>query len=130
MAQACCRIQYRSELLSPSSPVRLYVRLILLLATTMCLPGCWHHRVEMVAPEAAEQIPVSFVKDGQTTKSDITEHLGTLAASFEQGRILVFALDKKYRVTASEEKVKFHLVLVFDEEGGQVLQKHSLVRIK
>jgi hypothetical protein len=86
--------------------------------------------VEVVAPEAAEQTPVSFVKDGQTTKSDIAAQFGTLAASFEEGRILVFALDKKYQVTAYERDVKYHLVLVFDESEGQVLQKHSLVRIK
>lgn len=84
----------------------------------------------MVAPEAESRTPVSFIKDGQTTKTEVTSHFGTLAASFEEGRILVFALDKKYQVTAYEGNVKFHLVLVFDEEEPSVVEEHSLVRVK
>lgn len=92
--------------------------------------ACGHHNVEVAVPNPDKETPVSFLEDGQTTRSDIISRFGKLAASFEGGRILVFALDKKYTVTPNEHKVRFHLTLVFNEQDEEILKKHNLVRIK
>ncbi len=104
---------------------------ILFLAALISLAAaCGHHNVEVAVPNPDKETPISFLEDGRTTRSEVISRLGKLAASFEGGRILVFALDKKYTVTPNEDKVRFHLTLVFNEHDEQILSEHSLVRIK
>ena len=123
--------------------------------------GCLNHNVQMVVPKQNEETPISFLKDGQTTKSEVTSRLGEIQAKgseddrtviftldkndrrrvtsklgerqtweSKKGRILIYILDKKYRVASSVDKTRFHLILVFDENDGRILKKHSLVRIR
>jgi hypothetical protein len=53
-----------------------------------------------------------------------------LVREFENGRVLVLNLDKKYRIPSSVQKVKFQMVLVFDKADEGVLIQHSLIRIR
>lgn len=122
--------------------------------------GCGNHAVRVAVPKSVEETPISFLKDGQTTKREVTSRLGgkhewveddgtivfmsdgndrikvvpkreqTPMWEFEDGRILVYALDKKYRVAASANKARFHLTLVFDEINKWILNKHNLVRVR
>ena len=122
--------------------------------------GCGHHKVQMAAPKPNEQTPISFLKNGQTTKGDVFSRFGgsrTLEDSrtivfsddegavkieamlqsgavpireLENGRILVVSLDKKYRIAKSADRTRFHLILVFTGTDGQTLERHGLVRIQ
>jgi hypothetical protein len=104
--------------------------ILFLLAFISLTAACGHHDVGVAVPKPDEEKPVSFLEDDQTTRSEVISRLGKLAASFEGGRILVFALDKEYNVAPNDNKVRFHLTLVFDEHDEEILKKHSLVRIK
>jgi hypothetical protein len=122
--------------------------------------GCGYHSVQIASPAPNEQTPLSFLKDGRTTKTDILARLGepwtledrrilvfgeengsikletksVLGApqiwEMEKGRILIFALDRRFRTVSSANKVQFHLVLVFGDEDNHLLKRHSLIRIK
>ncbi len=123
--------------------------------------GCGNHAVSVVAPEQNKEPALQFLKDGETTRSEVFSRFGEkparksedddaviftmdkdgritgmpkyeerLVREFENGRILIFALDKKYRVPSSVKKAKFHLILVFDETDGKILKRHSVVRIR
>ena len=109
--------------------------LVVLVGLFMMLPtlmmGCGHSKVQLVPIQSYEETTISFLKDGQTIRSEIISKLGgKYAEAFECGRILIFTLDRKYRIELSDDDVKYHLILVFDENDGQILKKHSLVRIR
>ena len=84
---------------------------------------------------------LDFLVDGQTTRAEVLLKLGQPSAKFETEKILTYrvAFDPKkkayYVVERQEqssawstwERVKWSLVLVFDEQG--VLQKHSRVEV-
>ena len=85
----------------------------------------------MVGIQQNEITPISFLKDRQTSKDEVISRLGERKiGEFENGRILIFALDKKYQIASSDDKIRYHLTLVFDEIDGRILKKHSLVRIR
>lgn len=63
----------------------------------LALTGCAAHKVESVNREAIKHTELSFLKNGQTNKEDAFSRLGIPSAQFEEGRILAYRLDKKYR---------------------------------
>jgi hypothetical protein len=95
------------------------------------MAGCGPHKAQVVPIKPNELTPISFLKDGQTTKSEVISRLEERQArKLEAGRILIFALDKKYQVVSFANKARFHLTLVFDEIDVQILKRHSLVRVR
>ena len=112
-------------------PKTALVAAILSMALLESAVGCGYHRVQVVSPVRNGGTPLSFLEDGLTTKSDVLSRFNERrAVKFEDGRILVFPLDGKYRIASSDQKVRFHLTLVFDRENKRILEKHSLVRIR
>jgi hypothetical protein len=103
-----------------------------LLWLALCLiEGCGYHNVRLIVPKQNEQTPISFLKDGQTTKAEVMSRFGQKqTGTFEGGRILVFMLDKQYRIVTYDDKARFHLILVFDDRDRQVLKTHSLVQVR
>jgi hypothetical protein len=91
--------------------------------------GCGPQKVLLGGAGQKEHTPISFLKDRQTAKSEIISRLGR-SQELENGRILIYILDKKYRIVRAQDKVRFHLVLVFEGNEGRILEKHSLVRIR
>ena len=102
---------------------------ILAIALLILVTGCGPQKVRLGGAGQKGDTPISFLRDRQTTKSEIISRLRRSQA-LENGRILIFILDKKYRIVRTEDKVRFHLVLVFDSDEGRILEKHSLVRIR
>ena len=122
--------------------------------------ACGNHDVQLVAPKQNVETPISFLEDGQTTMSEVMSRFGKMkvgkseyegdlifwdknnrlavmsssrekqAWKSEDSRILIFLLDRKYRIVSFADKARFHLTLVFDESDRLILQKHSLVRFR
>jgi hypothetical protein len=81
-------------------------------------------------PKTADDEIVIFSLDRNGQIQGKTKDDKRLVREFENGRVLVIDLDKKYRIPSSVQKVKFQMVLVFDEADEGVLIQHSLVRIR
>jgi hypothetical protein len=93
--------------------------------------GCGGQKVRLGDAGLKGNALFSFLKDGRTTKSEITSRLGQRQdGEYEDGRILIYVLDNKYRIVHSGDKSRYHLILVFDVENGMILTRHSLVRIR
>ena len=104
---------------------------VLPMACLISIPGCGYQRAKLVVIKQNENTPISFLRDGQTTKSEVLSRLGELdGREFENGRILMFVLDENYRIAPSANSAQFHLTLVFDESDRRILKKHGLVRIR
>jgi hypothetical protein len=94
--------------------------------------ACGYHHVEPVRPDAYSRVAtLSFLKDGETTRTDIVSRLGQPSGTFEQGRIITYWLDTEYRVAGrGEETTRYSLVLVFESPNEVLLKRHSLDRVK
>lgn len=93
--------------------------------------GCGYRKAKMISIEQNENALISFLKNGQTKKSEVLSRFGKFQGQeLENGRILMFVLDDDYRIAADADKSRFHLILVFDETKGWILRRHSLVRIR
>jgi hypothetical protein len=92
--------------------------------------ACGYHRVEVAYPDQPEASVLSFLEDSLTTRSDVISSLGREYTNFEGGKILIFLLDKQFKVINNAYRTRYHLVLVFKSDIEPILIKHSLVRIK
>lgn len=74
---------------------------------------------------------LAFLEPTVTTQAEVTQKLGSPAASYEQGRIVTYRLSEDaggYRAPKSYESWKYSLVLEFD--GKAVLARHALVKVR
>ena len=78
---------------------------------------------------------LTFIADGQTTRTEILLQLGQPSASLESERILTYRLggdtQQGYFVRETQRswsETNYSLVLVFGPDG--LLQQHSLVRVR
>ena len=93
--------------------------------------GCGGRKVRMGDSGQVPKAQFSFLKDGRTTKSEIISRLGQHQdKEFEDGRILIYILDKNYKIVRSGDSSRYHLILVFDAGDRMTLTRHSLVRIR
>jgi hypothetical protein len=77
-----------------------------------------------------ENGPLSFIRDGSTTREEVILHLGPPSAEFEGNRILTYRISHDPAATAGlsvSGGEQYHLILVFDTRN--VLTKHSLVPV-
>ena len=93
--------------------------------------GCGGKKVRLGDAGYGAKASFSFLKDGRTTKSEIISRLGqSQDKEFENGRIMIYVLDKNYRIVRSGDDSRYHLILVFGAGNGSTLSRHSLVRIR
>ena len=116
----------------------LSVRFLLLFASTiMLMAGCVSHRSVMSQDARHKLIP--FVKDGNTTRDEIKQRLGEPSKVFKQGKVWIYFLKLKEAENTNQDKLvvcdertptcpDYHLVLSF--AGTDVVQKHSLIRVR
>lgn len=81
---------------------------------------------------------MSFVEDGQTSRNDAVNKLGSAYGSYEGGRVLTWRMteDAGGYVVANQQLQpgqpqwvpNYELVLVFDAEG--VVKRHALVVLR
>lgn len=62
-----------------------------------------------------------FLKDGETTKSEVIDQIGYSSRSYENGRIII------YHWTSYESKV-YDIVMIFNEDN--ILERHSVIRVR
>jgi hypothetical protein len=69
-----------------------------------------------------------FIRDGQTTKSQVEAQLGSPWAVFEEGRVLMYRvyLQADGRIYLQGRDECHACVLAFGEDG--VLERHSLIK--
>ena len=102
------------------------------------LLGACSTYVAKVDEESAARL-LNFVRDGQTTRQEVTARLGEPHQSFETGRIVTYVItDADGSLTLLEsyhashqttpDTGLYHLVLVFGPTA--VLERHSLVRVR
>ncbi len=101
------------------------------------LPGGCTPRVQTVDPQLLLNSELQFIKDGVTTREEVSLNLGVPSGQLEGDRILMyqFHMDEtgKWQLISPKfsgglrawESGAISLVLVFDAAG--VLQKHSMV---
>jgi len=110
-------------------------RLIKLLITLFC----FFFAVSSTTSCAAKRKPINEhnypeiafnLEDGETKKEAIIQHFGNPYRIFENGRIIIFYLQKKKDWARGSPfgGGNYHLVLVFSEQN--VLERHSLVRVE
>lgn len=81
--------------------------------------GCGNRKVQLVVPKQNEKTPISFLEDGQTTKSEVMSRLGKKQAlTSEDDRILIFTLDKKDRI---EVMSRLEGKQAWEFENGRIL---------
>jgi hypothetical protein len=92
--------------------------------------------IACAAPETqGDTALLTFIADGETTRTEAVLHLGQPSASFENDRILTWRLhgDDQAGYFISDDpgtwnEVRYSLVLVFGSDG--VLETHSKVAVK
>ena len=95
----------------------------------MLLTGCASHR------PVGDAEMLTFITDGQTTRTEILLQLGQPSASFEAERILTYRIGGDERrgyfvreLQMSWSETNYSLVLVFGPDS--ILQSHSLIRVR
>ena len=115
--------------LFPQLLTSLFIALVMLL-----IPSC-------ASTESGEPVDLAFLRDGQTTRGEVTTNLGGADATFQDQNILTYCLgshtkagytvpdlSSRYRWGGMWYGIKYNLVLVFDDGG--ILRRHSVVKIK
>jgi len=99
--------------------------------------GCATPRIQPVDPQMFLSTEMAFIKDGVTTREEVSLKQGVPTAQLEGDRILMYQfradsngkwqlVSPKFRGNLRDwERGTMSLVLVF--EGGGVLKKHSTV---
>ena len=64
----------------------------------------------------------------RTERMELMARLREPTQTFESGRIVVYRLDKNYKVTHDWAETRYSLVLVFDSDD--VLERHGLVQVR
>lgn len=101
------------------------VHLVVILVSAGCATGA----------QQGDSGLLDFIKDGQTTRTEVILSLGQPSATFENERIHTYRIggdrDSGYFVRDAPgtwQNTSFSLVLVFGDDG--TLQSHSLVKIR
>ena len=101
---------------------------VILLILGVITAGCTGTKVRPVTGPKANPDSLAFLANGETDREDMVGRIGKPFKVFENGRLVVYRLDKKMQITTNWTSVRFNLVLVFNEHA--VLQRHGLVRVK
>ncbi|UCF68885.1 MAG: hypothetical protein JSV80_06245 [Acidobacteriota bacterium] len=108
-----------------------------IVALALALASC-AHSLEVVQTDQADAPAIAFLLDGETAREQVAARLGQPSAQFENGRIMTYRLDRKFRVLslrsrddsehAGWQQARYSLVLIFDDQG--ILARHRLLRVR
>lgn len=90
--------------------------------------GCTGTKVRPITGFEARPDSLAFLAAGETDRDETVRRIGKPSRSYEDGRLVVYRLDKEMQATSSWTEARFSLILVFDERD--VLQRHGIVRVK